>query len=348
MKKTRFVLISLFLAGFISAAHAASDEPSKRALAFVAKLEPCIELLEAKDSSDTYQIIFGKGWQVQLFEIAAKDGGGLGSDMCGELDGVLMGGYNMPEQLGWESIPAGARLNEFNFTRVWLRQALAHAEAALPNGQAGKVDIERVTVSLLPEDSQFLVRVFFAATNAEMQAEAPPVVTVDLNSGLQVIKRDNRVPDTLVPRTQTERPPVLEQGSAPSVDPEAAWNSLLRSPEVSDGTIVRVIFSNFSANVNYQLGAAKTMRNTSYDFIEGEQLNFKSEDFEFPAAFKKCALTRKQVESAIVGIKKNAKFKSLAPRLLHLILECRAERGKAIWSLTAMEPFEYLDVPAQY
>lgn len=348
MSKRRFVVISLCLLAALVGAHAA-EPPSKRAQAFVAKLEPCMELLEAKTSSDTYQIIFGNAWQVQLFEIAASDGGGLGSDMCGELDGVHMGGYDMPEGLGWESIPAGARLNETTFTPAWLRRALANAEAALPSKGARKLDIQRVTVSLLPDESQFLVRVFFVEPNAEMQAEAPAAITVDLNSGLQPIERDSRVPDILEPRTATEAPPTLEQASAPSVDPQAAWQSLLRgSPKIAEATIARVIFSNFAANVNYQSGAAKSMRNASYDFLDGQERNFQDGDFEFPAAFKKCALTAKQVDSAIAGIKKNAKFQSLAPRLLHLILECRAERGKAKWNLTAMEPFEYLDVPAQY
>lgn len=341
---TRFALISLILwTGFYAQA---SDTPNKRAQEFVAKLEPCIEFLEAKESSDTYQIIFGQGWQVQVFEVAAKHGGGLGVDLCGDLDGAPTDGFAMPEGLGWESIPAGARLKEASFTGKWLRQALAQAESALP-GNAGALAIERVTISLLPGDAQFHVRVSYAPTQAEQQAEASAAITVDLNTALEPVARDRRVPDELPPRTQTQAPIVAEKTSAPSVDPEGAWRTLLRSnPEIAEATMARVIFSSFAADVNFLVG--KTMRNTTYNYIDGEELPVETNDFEFPAAFKKCALSAKQVESAISGIKAHPKYRELAPRLLHLILECRQEKGKAVWSLTAMEPFEYLDVPANY
>lgn len=342
--KTRLVLIGLVLL----AAHA-RGAPSPRAQDFVAKLERCIEFLEAKSSRDTYQIIFGRGWQVQVFEVPARDGGGLGVDLCGEIDGAPTSGFAMPEALGWSQIAAGARLQESSFDRVWLRKALAKAEAALPKKAGNALAIDRVTVSLLPGDEQFLVRVFFTDVQLEQQAEAPAAITVDLNAALEPIARDRRVPDELAPRKPTTAPTVLEKVSAPSVDPEAAWRTLRRSnPEIAEASMARVIFSNFAADVNFYLGSEKNMQQSTYNFIDGQEYPVETKRFEFPAAFKKCALTAKQVESAITGIKKHAKYRELAPRLLHLILECRAERGKALWSMTAMEPFEYLDVPATY
>ena len=309
--------------------------------AFVTALLPCLELLQKPDSDARYQIVLDQGWTATLFRIAEKDGGGLGTDLCGELSGGGMefaGTYSWPESLG-KAIAVSQNI----VTPAWLDQVIRKARAKIATG----APVQRVSITALAEPNAHLVRVQFA--NAEADSNA--VASVDLNSAGVVIARDSRVPDQFPRKAESDQasPVVAETIAAPSVDPRQALALLYAATQAQpDATVVRLTMSSFSAGLVYRNGAKGPIRQTEFNYIDAQADTVKDELFEFPAAFKTCAMTLPQVQNAVAKVALQKRYQAIAKRLQHLILECSEAKPKPHWSLVALEPFEYFDLPAEF
>jgi|GEM_PF-2206633 len=318
--------------------HAGAEDP------FVDALEPCLELFKGEPTDSRYQVVLGQGWTSALFAVAKEDGGNLGSDMCGELgdsDWDTGGPYLWPAGLG-EMTERNA-VNLEAITPIWLDHIIASARAV----NQSREPIRRITVTHLPETAAVLVRVQFAAAKA--QAEAPD--SVELNQFGVVIARDVRVPDQLAraPAESNATPAVIaEMMSAPTIDPQNALALLLSKTQAEpDAQIIRLTLSSFSAGLVYRNSPDAPIRQTEFNFLDAQASGLADAPFEFPAAFKACNLRLQQVKNAVAKVVLQKRYKSAATRLQHLLLECSVDKPKPHWSLVALEPFEYFDLPGQ-
>ena len=97
--------------------------------AFVTELLPCLEQFQEASAEHRYQVVLDQGWTASLFSIAEKDGGGLGTDLCGELGngGLEFGGsYAWPESLGEPKA-----VNQKLITPAWLDLIIRNARAKI-------------------------------------------------------------------------------------------------------------------------------------------------------------------------------------------------------------------------
>ena len=150
---------------------------------FITELLPCLEQFQDASAEPRYQSVLDQGWTATLFSIAEKDGGGLGTDLCGELKGggmAFSGSYVWPQSLG-----APKAVTQKLITPVWLDQAIQNARKK----SAKRNPVPRISVTALPERDAHLVRVQFAGAEADVSA------SVDLNAAGAVIARDARVPE---------------------------------------------------------------------------------------------------------------------------------------------------------
>ena len=334
MRQMFFRIATLAILTLLTAPHATARD------AFVTALLPCLELLQKPDSDPRYQIVLDRGWTATLFNIAEKDGGGLGTDLCGELSGGGMefaGTYSWPESLG-----KPIAVSQSMVTPAWLDQIIRNARAKNASG----APVQRISITALTEPNAHLVRVEFA--NAEADPNA--VASVDLNSAGVVITHDSRVPDQFPLKAESDQTPptVVEAIAAPSVDPRQALALLIAGSQAKpDATVVRVTLSSFSAGLVYRNAANGPIRQTEFNYIEAQADTVTDELFEFPAAFKTCAMTLPQVNNAVAKVALQKRYQAIAKRLQHLILECSEAKPKPHWSLVALEPFEYFDLPAE-
>jgi hypothetical protein len=312
--------------------------------AFVQALEPCIESLANSSAGDEpgqnrYHVVLGQSWMVSLFAVAEKDGGNLGSDMCGEIGSGwdLNGPYQWPTGLG--ELQQAVHLDMI--TAVWLDHIIRSARA-VHNTSA---PISRISITRLPEINMHLVRVAFAA--AEAQAEAPD--SIDMNQYGEVIARDTRVPDQFA-RIDAE-PPQKVQAEAvlPATRAPLDALKLLLSATKAKPTaqILRLTLTNFDAGLVYRNRGDSNIRQTRFDYIDGEPINLADASFEFPPAFEACAMGLKQVQTAVANVVQKKRYQDTKVRLQYLLLECSKEKPKPHWSLVAQEPFEYFDLPGQ-
>jgi hypothetical protein len=315
--------------------HALARDP------FITGLEGCLELLQSDSAEPRYQIVLGPNWSVALFKISKDDGGNLGSDMCGDLSASewdMGGAYAWPASLG-ELKP----VNQQMITRVWLDQIIDNARASSKN----RAPIKRISITMLPDGDGHLTRVQFVS--AEAKAEASD--SVDLDEQANVVTHDPRLPDQFARVEIDASVPKMpaESVSAPSADPKTALSLLLSITQAqSDAKVIRVTLTNFDAGLVYRNQGDAQTRQARFDFTGGEAGNLADEPFEFPAAFKECAMTLTQVEAAIGKIILQKRYQAIAARLQYLLLECSKENPKPHWFLTAMEPFEYFELPAQF
>lgn len=315
---------------------------------FVEAITPCLESFQSTPSpSDAdaarYRIELGQGWTAGLFAIPAEDGGGLGSDLCGDLSDAAMrfadGRYTWPTSLG-------ERRAVFldMVTPIWLEMILRNARAAQGGTDAG---VHSVSITALPDGHNHLVRVHFAAA----EAEAERSLSVDLDAGGTVLARHPDVPDQFPRMAQTDMvaSPRAEGMAAPTIDPPEALRMLwANTGAASDAQIVRLTLSSFAAGLVYRNGASAPIRQTQFNFVGGAASGMTDDAFEFPGAFKACAMTRSQVEKAVGNVVKQKRYQASAARLQHLLLECSDDKPKPHFSLVALEPFEYFDLPATF
>jgi hypothetical protein len=310
---------------------------------FVKNLEPCLELLTGEALEPRYQVVLGQGWTVSLFEVAKEHGGNLGSDMCGDLAASNWdndGPYLWPEDLG--NMGEGNVVNLEMITPRWIELIIDRARAV------DKIQalIERITVTGLPEPGAALVRVRFAT--AEAQAEMP--ASVDLNQQGEVLTREKRVPDQLerAPAKVEVPAPQAEAIAAPTIDPQNALAMLIGATKAEpDAQIIRVTLSSFSAGLVYRNGANAPIRQTEFNYVDAQASALSDAEFEFPSTFKACDIRLQQVKNAVAKVVLQKRYQSTAKRLQHLLLECSDDKPKPHWSLFAMEPFEYFDLPGQ-
>jgi hypothetical protein len=310
---------------------------------FVQALEPCLEQL-ATLSADTdadqarYHVVLGQSWMVSLFAVAEKDGGNLGSDMCGELGSAwdLDGPYEWPSSLGTSK----QALNLDMIKPDWLDQIIQRARAEHNTG----APISRISITRLPEQAEHLVRVAF--TPAEAEAEAPE--SIDLNQSGEVIARDPRVPDQFA-RIDAPAKKVQAEAELPATRaPLDALKLLLSGTKAEpNAKILRLTLTNFDAGLVYRNPGASDTRQTRFDYIDGERINLVDASFEFPSAFKACAMSLPQIQTALKNVVQQKRYQSTEARLQYLLLECSQQNPKPHWSLVAQEPFEYFDLPGQ-
>lgn len=307
---------------------------------FVVALLPCLEQFQEAPTDSRYQIVLDQGWTATLFAIAEKDGGGLGTDLCGQLDGGGLefgGAYSWPENLG---TPKAVTLSLV--TPTWLDTVVRNARAKSGSG----APVLRVSITALSQPDSHLVRVQFA--NAE--ADNNGIASVDLNADGVVIEHNARVPDQFPRKAEANRAPeaVAEAVAAPSVDPRQALTILLAATQAKpDAKIVRLVLSSFSASIDYRNGANGDIRQTQFNYIDSQASAATDELFEFPPALRECAMTLGQAKNAVAKVAMQKRFSAISKRLQHLILECSAASPKPRWSLTALEPFEYFYLPAE-
>ncbi len=308
--------------------------------AFVTALLPCLEQFQKAPTDSRYQIVLDQGWTATLFSIAEKDGGGLGTDLCGQLDGGAMefaGTFTWPESLG-----AAKPVNESLITPTWLDKVIGNARAKSGSG----APVQRVSITGLSQPNSHLVRVQFA--NAE--ADTKGIASVDLNADGVVIKHDARVPDQFPRKAEANRAPeaVAEAVAAPSADPKQALALLIAATQAKpDAKIVRIVLSSFSAEIDYRNDANSDIRQTQFNYMDAQASTATDELFEFPSALKECAMTLEQAKNAVAKLAQQKRFSAISKRLQHLILECSEENPKPRWLLTALEPFEYFYLPAE-
>jgi hypothetical protein len=317
--------------------HAAASDP------FVDTLEPCLKFFNDEAADPRYQVVLGQGWTVSLFEVAKEHGGNLGSDICGDLDASdwdLNGPYRWPDDLG--ELGEGNAVKLKMITSPWLALMIERARAV----DKTRAPIQRITITGLPEPGAVLVRVKFATLEA--QAEAP--ASVDLNQQGEVLTRENRVPDQLerAPAKVEVPAPQAEASAAPTIDPQNALAMLLGATNAEpDAQIIRVTLSSFSAGLVYRNGANTPIRQTEFNYVDAQASGLSDAEFEFPSAFKACDMRLQQVKNAVAKVVLQKRYQSTAKRLQHLLLECSDDKPKPHWSLIAMEPFEYFDLPGQ-
>jgi hypothetical protein len=337
-------LIQPTLATALCIALSALPVPALAREMFVQALEPCMESLSTSSTDDApnqarYHVVLGQSWMVSLFAVAEKDGGNLGSDMCGELGSGwdLNGPYQWPASLG-EPMQA---VHLDMITPVWLDHIIQSARAA----QKTQAPISRISITRLPEPNAHLVRVKFAA--AEAQAEAAE--SVDLNQNGDVIARDSRVPEQFAridsePAKNMQAEAVLPATRAPL---DALKLLLSATKAKSNAQILRLTLTNFDAGLVYRNPGESEIRQTRFDYIDGEPINLADASFEFPAAFQACAMSLQQVQTAVNKVAQQKRYQSSEARLQYLLLECSKDKPKPHWSLVAQEPFEYFDLPGQ-
>jgi hypothetical protein len=344
MRPNWFSLTQLALSTVLCAALSALPVPALARDAFVKALLPCLESLSTSSTDDDpalarYHVVLGQSWLASLFAVAEKDGGNLGSDMCGEIGSGwdLNGPYAWPSSLGEPMQKVDLEM----ITPVWLDHIIESARAK----QNTRAPISRISITRLPEPNTHLVRVAFAA--AEAQAEAPE--SIDLNQHGEVIARDTRVPDQFA-RIDAE-PPQKVQAEAvlPATRAPLDALKLLLSATKAKPTaqILRLTLTNFDAGLVYRNPGASDTRQTRFDYIDGEPINLADASFEFPPAFKACAMSLQQIQTAVHKVVQQKRYQSSAARLQYLLLECSQDKPKPHWSLVAQEPFEYFDLPGQ-
>ena len=332
-----------FVFSFSVPLHATAHDP------FVSAIEPCIEVFKEQADDLRFQIVLGQGWTSALFYVEganANGNGNLGSDMCGDLgasDWDMNGPYLWPEGLG--ELSEADAVNVSMITPDWLDRMINSARAV----HKTPGPIQRITITELPEKDAILVRVQFAAVEA--QAEAPP--SVDFNQQGDVMQRDVRVPDQLAraPEASGSEAPsavVAESVSAPTIDPQNALALLLSKTQAEpDAQIIRLTLNSFSAGLVYRNGASAPIRQTEFNFIDAQASGLADAPFEFPAAFKACNMRLEQVKKAVAKVALQKRYQAISARLQHLLLECSDDKPKPHWSLVALEPFEYFDLPGQ-
>ncbi len=334
MKRLICYLAMLGIFSLVGAPYAAARD------AFVTALLPCLEQSQKIIVDSHYQIVLDQGWAATLFKIAEKDGGGLGTDLCGELGGgglEFSGTYSWPETLG---VPK--TVNQGLVTPAWLDMIIRNARAKNGSGAS----IQRITVTALAQPNSHLVRVQFA--NAE--ADSKSVTSVDLNAAGVVVARNNRVPDQFPRKAEVDHAPtaVAETIAAPSVDPRQALALLIAGTQAkSDATVLRLTLSSFNAGLDYRNGRSGEIRQTEFTYVNAQANAVTDESFEFPAAFKPCAMTLEQAKNAVAKVALQKRYQAIAKRLQHLILECSAAKPSPHWSLVALEPFEYFELPTE-
>jgi hypothetical protein len=212
--------------------------------AFVQALEPCLESLSTSSAEDDpalarYHVVLGPSWMVSLFAVAEKDGGHLGSDICGEIGSGwdLNGPYAWPSSLGEPMQKVDLEM----ITPVWLDHIVRSARAE----QHTTAPISRISITRLPEPNTHLVRVAFA--DAEAQVEAPE--SIDLNQNGEVIARDTRVPDQFAridsePPQKVQAEAVLPATRAPLDALKLLLSATKATPEAQ---ILRLTLTNFDA-----------------------------------------------------------------------------------------------------
>ena len=335
MKQMIFRIVTIGVLSALAAPYACARD------AFVTALLPCLEQLEAAKTDSRYQIVLDQGWTATLFSIAEKDGGGLGTDLCGELGGGGLefgGAYSWPESLG-NPKPVSQRL----VTPAWLDQIIRNARAK----NATVAPVQRVSITALTEPNAHLVRVQFASAEASPDTET----SVDLNAAGVVVARNSRVPDQFPRKAESEHAStaVAEAMAAPSVDPRQALSLLIAASQAKpDATVVRITLSSFNAGLVYRNGANSAIRQTDFNYIDAQADSAKDEPFEFPSAFKPCTMSMAQAQTAVDKVALQKRYQAIAKRLQHLILECSEAKPKPHWSLVALEPFEYFDLPAEF
>jgi len=308
--------------------------------AFVTALLPCLEQFQDAPTDSRYQIVLDQGWTATLFAIAEKDGGGLGTDLCGQLDGGGLefgGAYTWPESLG-----APKAVTQSLITPTWLDTVIGNARAKSGTG----VPVKRVSVTALVGPNSHLVRVQFA----QAEADTKGVASVDLNAAAVVIDRDTGVPDQFPRKAEADHAPqaVAEAVAAPSVDPRQALVLLLAATQAKpDATVVRLTLSSFSAGIDYRNGANSEIRQTQFNYMDSQASSATDELFEFPPALKTCSMSIEQTKNSVAKLVLQKRYQTVAKRLQHLILECSEENPKPRWLLTALEPFEYFFLPAE-
>lgn len=313
----------------------ALSAPAQGREAFIDNLQPCLRQLQRPGAEPIYRVVLDQGWTAGLFAIAPKDGGDLGTDLCGDLDGggmAFAGTFIWPASLG----PAKA-IDQSLITPVWLERIVQSARRSL---RAPDQRVQRISVTALPAHRAHLVRVQFS----DRQGKS---TSVDLSELGVVIKRDARVPDDFERKPDSAPKPVAAKSAAPTVDPQGALRALLaKTTARSNATVLRLTLTNFDAGLVYQNGAGAAIRQTQFNFIDGERLEVTDAEFDFPPAFKACAMRLDQVKSAVSDVVTQRRYKASAARLQYLLLECSQDKPKPHWSLVAMEPFEYFDLPA--
>ena len=111
--------------------------------------------------------------------------------------------------------------------------------------------------------------------------------------------------------------------------------------------MVRLTLSSFAAGLVYR-DASSVIRQTEFNYIDAQADQVTDASFEFPSAFKTCTMTLTQVKNAVAKVALQKRYQAIAKRLQHLILECSEAKPKPHWSLVALEPFEYFDLPAEF
>ena len=309
--------------------------------AFVTELLPCLEQFQEASAEHRYQVVLDQGWTASLFSIAEKDGGGLGTDLCGELGngGLEFGGsYAWPESLGEPKA-----VNQKLITPAWLDLIIRNARAKNTAG----IPVQRISITPLAEPNAHHVRVQFASAEADPDG----VATVDLNVAGVVIARDTRVPDQFPPKAESEHAPAAaaESISAPSVDPRQALELLFAGTQAKpDAMVLRLTLSSFNAGLVYRNGAAGAIRQTQFNYTAEQADTVSDEVFDLPPAFEPCAMSLNQAKTAVGKVAQQKRYQAIAKRLQHLLLECSKAKPKPHWSLFALEPFEYFDLPAEF
>lgn len=326
-------LITLTILSLLTTPYAAARD------AFVTALLPCLEQFQEKPTELRYQVLLDQGWTATLLSIAEKDGGGLGTDLCGELgDGGLEfgGSYRWPESLG-----APKAVTQSLVTPAWLDQVISNARTKSATG----APVQRISITALPEADAHLARVQFVSAAAEA------IASVDLNAAGSVIKRDRRVPDQFPRKAESDDRPAVaaETMAAPSVDPRQALALLISATQAKpDASVVRLTLSSFSAGMAYRVNASGAIRQTQFNYINGGAGTVTDEVFEFPAALKPCKITLAQAQATVAKVALQKRYQAIAKRVQHLIFECSADKPKPRWTLYALEPFEYFDLPAEF
>ena len=334
MKRMICYIASFGISTLIATPYAAARDP------FVTALLPCLEQFQEAPTDSRYQIVLDQGWTATLFAIAEKDGGGLGTDLCGKLDGGAMefaAAYTWPENLG-----APKAVTQSLVSPTWLDTVIRNARA---NGGTG-APVQRVSITALAQPNSHLVRVQFASAEADTKG----IASVDLDADGVVIKHDTRVPDQFPRKAEANRAPeaVAEAVAPPSADPRQALSILLAATQAKpDAKVVRLVLSSFSAEIDYRNGANSDIRQTQFNYMDAQASTATDELFEFPTAFKECAMTLEQAKNAVAKVALQKRFSAVSKRLQHLILECSEENPKPRWLLTALEPFEYFYLPAE-
>ena len=336
--KTRFTLVwmrawmLIWMLG--CATQALASDP------FVSAISGCLEGINTpppdSDRADRarYRIELHQGWTVGLFAVASKDGGGLGSDLCGELGEAAgtfaEGRYAWPTALG-----AQRAVNLALITPAWVTMIARKARAKNADATAS---VQSISITALSEGH--LVRVQLLATEATAER-----ITIDLDTTGKVLVANSKVPDQFPRWLQADAiKPIAEISAPPTVDPRQALNLLLANSKAGSTAIVlRLTLSNFGAGLVYRNG--RSIRQTQFNFIDGAASGMLDEAYDFPATLKACAMTLGQVEKAVYVVAEEKRFQAVAARLQHLLLECSDAKPTPRFTLYALEPFEYFDLP---